>query len=159
MRFFEFAPVARPVLKISQQQLAQQRMIQSGVTTDTGLPAASPSDSPSGAPTSSVSAQASANQASANQAPQPASPPKPTVKVYPRAWQHQWNQKYLAANMARDAQTVKPTEMDIIKAQMRFADVQRQADRDYQRRTGLPPPDQGFDGEHKWVKRDDQRNV
>lgn len=154
MRFFEFAPVARPVLKISQQQLAQQRMIQSGVTTDTGLPAASPSDSPSAAPTSSVSAQASANQA-----PQPPAPPKPTVKVYPRAWQHQWIQKYLAANMARDAQTVKPTEMDIIKAQMRVADVQRQADRDYQRRTGLPPPDQGFEGEHKWVKRDAQRNV
>jgi len=150
MRFYEFATVARPVLKISQQQLAQQRMIQSGVATDTGLP----SDSLSSAPTSSVSAQASANQA-----PQPASPPKPTVKVYPRARQHQWIQKYLAANMARDAQTVKPTEMDIIKAQMRFADVQRQADRDYQQRTGLPPPDQGFEGEHKWVKRDDQRNV
>lgn len=155
MRFYEFATVARPVLKISQQQLAQQRMIQSGVATDTGLP----SDSLSSAPTSSVSAQASANHASANQAPQPPAPPKPTVKVYPRAWQHQWIQKYLAANMARDAQTVKPTEMDIIKAQMRFADVQRQADRDYQQRTGLPPPDQGFEGEHKWVKRDDQRNV
>jgi len=163
MRFYEFAPVARPVLKISQQQLAQQRMIQSGVAPDTGLRADSPSDSPSdsssAAPTSSVSAQASANQASASPAPAPPAPPKPTVKVYPRAWQHQWIQKYLAANMARDAQTVKPTEMDIIKAQMRFADVQRQADRDYQQRTGLPPPDQGFEGEHKWVKRDDQRNV
>ena len=154
MRFYEFAPVARPVLKISQQELAQQRMIQSGVATDTGLPAASPSDSSPAAPTSSVSAQASASPA-----PQPPASPKPTVKVYPRAWQHQWIQKYLAANMARDPQTVKPTEMDIIKAQMRVADVQRQADRDYQRRTGLPPPDQGFEGEHKWVKRDDQRNV
>jgi hypothetical protein len=41
---------------------------------------------------------------------------------------------------------------------MRVADVQRQADRDYQRRTGLPPPDQGFEGEHKWFKRDQQRN-
>ncbi len=90
-----------------------------------------------------------------NSATQLAAPPKPTVKVYPSAWKHQWIQKYLAANMARDAQTVKPTEMDIIKAQMRFADVQRKADREYQQRTGLPPPDEGFDGEHKWVKRDD----
>jgi hypothetical protein len=49
--------------------------------------------------------------------------------------------------------------MDIIKAQMRFADVQRQADRDYQLRTGLPPPDEGFDGEQKWVKRDQKREV
>jgi len=146
MRFFEFAPVAQPVLKISQQQLAQQRLVQAGVTNDT--------EAPSAVPTSSASAQASTNSAT-----QPPAPPKPTVKVYPRAWQHQWLQKYLAANMARDAQTVKPTEMDIIKAQMRFADVQRQADRDYQLRTGLPPPDEGFDGEHKWVKRDQKREV
>jgi hypothetical protein len=146
MRFFEFAPVAQPVLKISQQQLAQQRLVQAGVTNDT--------EAPSAVPTSSASAQASAKRA-----PQPPAPPKPTVKVYPRAWQHQWLQKYLAANMARDAQTVKPTEMDIIKAQMRFADVQRQADHDYQQRTGLPAPDEGFDGEHKWVKRDQKREV
>ena len=146
MRFFEFAPVAQPVLKISQQQLAQQRLVQARVTNDT--------EAPSAVPTSSASAQASAKRA-----PQPAAPPKPTVKVYPRAWQHQWLQKYLAANMARDAQTVKPTEMDIIKAQMKFADVQRQADLDYQQRTGLPQPDEGFDGEHKWVKRDQKREV
>ena len=146
MRFFEFAPVAQPALKISQQQLAQQRLVQAGVTNDT--------EAPSAVPTSSASAQASTNSAT-----QPPAPPKPTVKVYPRAWQHQWLQKYLAANMARDAQTVKPTEMDIIKAQMKFADVQRQADRNYQLRTGLPPPDEGFDGEHKWVKRDQKREV
>ena len=150
MRFYEFAPAAQPVLKISQQQLAQQRLVQASVTANSKVP----STSPSAAPTLSASAQASAKRA-----PQPAAPPKPTVKVYPRAWQHQWLQKYLAANMARDAQTVKPTEMDIIKAQMRFADVQRQADRDYQLRTGLPPPDEGFDGEHKWVKRDQKREV
>ena len=146
MRFFEFAPATQPVLKISQQQLAQQRLVQARVTNDT--------EAPSAVPTSSASAQASAKRV-----PQPPAPPKPTVKVYPRAWQHQWLQKYLAANMARNAQTVKPTEMDIIKAQMRFADVQRQADRDYQLRTGLPPPDEGFDGEHKWVKRDQMREV
>jgi hypothetical protein len=151
MRFFEFALAAQPVLKISQQQLAQQRLIQSGVADGTETRSASTS-----LPTSTIPATPEAtSQASANLATQPAAPPKPTVKVYPRAWKHQWIQKYLAANMARDAQTVKPTEMDIIKAQMKFADVQRQADRDYQQRTGLPSPDEGFDGEHKWVKRDD----
>lgn len=145
MRFYEFAPAAQPVLKISQQQLAQQRLVQAGVTAKSKIPSNSPS----------LPAPAASSGASTISATQPAAPPKPTVKVYPRAWQHQWIQKYLAANMARDAQTVKPTEMDIIKAQMRFADVQRQADRDYQQRTGLPPPDGGQDGEHKWVKRDD----
>jgi hypothetical protein len=154
MRFFEFAPVAQPVLKISQQQLAQQRLVQAGVTAKSKIPSTSPS-----LPAPAASAEASTNSAQQTTTPQPPAPPKPTVKVYPRAWQHQWLQKYLAANMARDAQTVKPTEMDIIKAQMRFADVQRQADRDYQLRTGLPPPDEGVDGEHKWVKRDQKREV
>ena len=151
MRFYEFAPAAQPVLKISQQQLAQQRLVQAGVTAKSKIPSTSPS-LPAPAPVASAGS-------STNSATQPPAPPKPTVKVYPRAWQHQWLQKYLAANMARDAQTVKPTEMDIIKAQMRFADVQRQADRDYQLRTGLPPPDEGVDGEHKWVKRDQKREV
>ena len=154
MRFFEFAPVAQPVLKISQQQLAQQRLVQAGVTAKSKIPSTLPS-----LPAPAASAGASTNSAQQTTTPQPPAPPKPTVKVYPRAWQHQWLQKYLAANMARDAQTVKPTEMDIIKAQMKFADVQRQADRNYQLRTGLPPPDEGFDGEHKWVKRDQKREV
>jgi hypothetical protein len=168
MRFFEFAPVAQPVLKISQQQLAQQRLVQAGVTSDTEAASALLSSPTSGssaaspslpAPAPVASAGSSTNSAQQTTTPQPPASPKPTVKVYPRAWQHQWLQKYLAANMARDAQTVKPTEMDIIKAQMRFADVQRQADRDYQLRTGLPPPDEGVDGEHKWVKRDQKREV
>jgi hypothetical protein len=156
MRFYEFAPAAQPVLKISQQQLAQQRLVQAGVTAKSKIPSTSPS-LPAPAPV--ASAGSSTNSAQQTTTPQPPASPKPTVKVYPRAWQHQWLQKYLAANMARDAQTVKPTEMDIIKAQMRFADVQRQADRDYQLRTGLPPPDEGVDGEHKWVKRDQKREV
>ncbi len=163
MRFFEFAPVAQPVLKISQQQLAQQRLVQAGITSDTEAASALLSSPTSGSSAASTSSPAPAPVASAgsstNSATQPPAPPKPTVKVYPRAWQHQWLQKYLAANMAGDAQTVKPTEMDIIKAQMRFADVQRQADRDYQLRTGLPRPDEGFDGEHKWVKRDQKHEV
>ncbi len=60
--------------------------------------------------------------------PSPAEP----IKVYPRAWQHEWVQRYLAAQMAKDAQTIKPTELDLVKAQMIYADVQRKADQDYQ---------------------------
>lgn len=45
-------------------------------------------------------------------------------------------QKYLAAQMARDAQTVQPTEMDIIKAQMMQVDAERKADQDYENRQG-----------------------
>ena len=36
--------------------------------------------------------------------------------MYPRAWQHEWIQRYLAAKIAKDAQTVQPTELDIAKA-------------------------------------------
>jgi hypothetical protein len=131
MRFFEFAPTATPVLKISQQQL-QQHMIQRPApwvatkTNNSGSPALPP----------------------------PASPLKPNVKVYPKAWQRAWVQKHLAAKMAQDAQTVQPTELDIIKAMMRYADVQRQADRDYQQLTGEPAAETGWQGEHRWVKRD-----
>ena len=56
--------------------------------------------------------------------------------------------------MAQDAQTVQPTELDIIKAMMRYADVQRQADRDYQQLTGELDAETGWQGEHRWVKRD-----
>ena len=104
MRFYEFAPQPRPVLKISQQQHASQ--------------AAIPSNTP---PTPFPSDQ------------QPTSAPA-SVKVYPKQWQHEWVQKYLAAQMARDAQTVKPTEIDIVKAQWMQRDAQRQADQDYENR-------------------------
>ncbi len=77
-----------------------------------------------------------------------------SVKVYPRQWQHQWVQKYLAAQMARAAQTIAPTEMDIVKAQMRYADAQRRADQDYERENGGKDPETGWQGEHRWVKRD-----
>ncbi len=128
MRFLEFAPAATPILKISQQQLQQKRLIQQQ------------------------------QQSAAAQIPTPTvptSPPNSTVKVYPKAWQHAWVQKHLAAKMAQDAQTVQPTELDIIKAMMRYADVQRQADRDYQQLTGEPDAETGWQGEHRWVKRDE----
>ncbi|MFM7482942.1 MAG: hypothetical protein ACKO2S_01645 [Burkholderiaceae bacterium] len=56
--------------------------------------------------------------------------PEP-IKVYPRAWQHEWVQRYLAAQMAKDAQTIKPTELDMVKAFTLHAQAQRQADADY----------------------------
>ncbi len=101
MRFREFAPQPRPVLKISQQQQARQAASQSN-TPPTPFPT--------------------------NQQPTPA---PASVKVYPRQWQHAWVQKYLAAQMARDAQTVQPTEIDIIKAQWLQSDAERLADPDF----------------------------
>jgi hypothetical protein len=124
MRFYEFASQPQPVLKISQQQQAKQ--------------AAHQSNTPP-------------KPFSVDQQPTPA---PQSVKVYPRQWQHEWVQKYLAAQMARDAQTVEPTEMDIIKAQMRYADAQRKADQDYAERNGKEDPETGWQGEHRWVKRD-----
>ena len=67
-------------------------------------------------------------------------PPEP-IKVYPRAWQHEWVQRYLAAKMAKDAQTIKPTELDVVKAFMLHSQAQRQADAGYaaQRRQRQQP--------------------
>ncbi len=124
MRFYEFAPQPRPVLKISQQQQARQAEISSN-TPPTPFPT--------------------------NQQPTPA---PASVKVYPKQWQHEWVQKYLAAQMARDEQTVQPTEIDIIKAQMRYADAQRKADQDYEATHRKADDELGWQDEHKWVKRD-----
>jgi hypothetical protein len=63
-------------------------------------------------------------------------------------------QKYLAAQMARDTQTVKPTEVDIVKAQMRYADAQRNADQDYEATHGKADDELGWQDEHRWLKRD-----
>lgn len=124
MRFDEFAPQPRPVLKISQQQQARQAEMQSD-TPPTRFPT--------------------------NQQPTPA---PASVKVYPKQWQHEWVQKYLAAQMARAAQTVQPTEVDIIKAQMRYADAQRKADKDYETTQGKAGDELGWQDEHRWVKRE-----
>jgi hypothetical protein len=124
MRFHEFAPKPRPILKISQQQQAKQAA-QLANTPPTPFPT---------------------NQ-------QPTSAPA-SVKVYPRQWQHEWVQKYLAARIARSAQTVTPTEIDIVRAQMQYADAQRRADQAYTERNGEEDPETGWQGEHRWVKRD-----
>ena len=104
MRFYEFAPQPnRPVLKISQQ--AQPQAATSANTTPTALPS---------------------NTATTPTAPEP-------VKVYPRAYQHERIQNKLAADIAKSAQTVKPSEDDIVIANMKYAEAQRAADEAYER--------------------------
>ena len=71
-----------------------------------------------------------------NTAPTPA--PAESVKVYPRAWQRAWLQKYLAAQMARSAQTIKPTADDIAIAYFKYGQAQSAADADYERTHGVP---------------------
>ncbi len=78
----------------------------------------------------------------------PTQVPAEPIKVYPRAWQHEWVQGYLAAKMARDAQTIKPTEDDVVIAFMRSAEQQRAADEKYERATGTASDDK------RWTKRD-----
>ena len=67
----------------------------------------------------------------------PTSAPAESVKVYPRAWQREWLQRYLAAKMAQSAQTIKPTADDLAIASIRYGEAQRAADQAYERRTGV----------------------
>ena len=53
------------------------------------------------------------------------------IRVYPRQWQRAWLQKYLAAQMARSAQTIKPTADDMALAFFRYGEAQSRADADY----------------------------
>ena len=53
------------------------------------------------------------------------------IKVYPRAWQRERIQNKLAADIAKSAQTVKPTEDDIIITNMKYAEAQRASDEAY----------------------------
>ena len=95
-------------------------------------------------PVLKISQQAQA-QASANipatplptNTPPTAVAPEP-IRVYPRQWQRAWLQKYLAAQMARSAQIIKPTADDIAIASVQYGEAQRRADLDYERRTGIP---------------------
>ena len=122
MRFYEFAPVPnRPVLKISQQ--AQRRAVNNAT--------AQPNDTPTPFPR--------------NTAPTPTAPEP--IKVYPRAWQHDWAQKHLAAQIAKSAQTVKPTEDDLAIATMRYAEIQNSADEEYERTHNVPHVNR------RWVRR------
>lgn len=78
----------------------------------------------------------------------PTAVPAEPIRVYPRQWQRAWLQKYLAAQMARSAQTIKPTADDMALAFFRYGEAQSRADADYERRTGKTV------GERSWVKRD-----
>ena len=68
----------------------------------------------------------------------PTAVPAEPVRVYPRQWQRAWLQKYLAAQMARSAQTIKPTADDMAIAYFKYGEAQSAADADYERRTGVP---------------------
>ena len=115
----------QPVLKISQQQQARQVGLQSNMP---------PTPWPQ------------------NTRPTPATR---SVKVYPKQWQQHWVQKYLAAKIARNAQTVHPSDEDIAKAFMLYSDARRQADQDYQASQGMPEEEYGWGDDHRWVRRDD----
>jgi len=54
----------------------------------------------------------------------------------------------LAAEIARSAQTIKPTDDDIAIAMLRYGEAQRAADAEYERRTGIPA------NPRRWEKRD-----
>ncbi len=119
MRFYEFAPQPnRPVLKISQQ--AQPQAATSAHTTPPAFPS--------------------------NTAPTPQA--AELIKVFPRAWQHEWIQNKLAADIAKSAQTVKPTEDDIAIANMRYAEAQRAADEAYAEKHNVERVNR------RWKKRD-----
>ncbi len=77
----------------------------------------------------------------------PTSAPAEPIKVYPRAWQREWLQRYLAAKMAQSAQTIKPTADDIAIAYFKYGEAQSAADAAYERSTGKTA------GERRWVKR------
>ena len=108
-----------------------------------------------------ISQQQQANKA-ANQSNTPPTPfpankqptPAPaSINVYPEEWQHKWVQKYLAAKIARNAQTVKPTELDMVRAQMRYANAKRKSDQEYEEANGKSDEESGWQGEHRWVRR------
>jgi hypothetical protein len=68
----------------------------------------------------------------------PTTKPAEPIRVYPRQWQRAWLQKYLAAQMARSAQTIKPTADDMALAFFRYGEAQSRADADYERTDGVP---------------------
>jgi hypothetical protein len=68
----------------------------------------------------------------------PTAAPAEPIKVYPRQWQRAWLQKYLAAKMARSAQTIKPTADDIAIASVQYGEAQRQADLKFERTHVVP---------------------
>ena len=98
-------------------------------------------------PVLKISQQANAPATPLPQNTPPTAAPEP-IKVYPRQWQRAWLQKYLAAQMAKSAQTIKPTADDLAIAFIRYGKAQRQADLEYERTHGVPA------NPRRWEKRD-----
>jgi hypothetical protein len=57
------------------------------------------------------------------------------IPVVPDAVKHQRWQQMKAAEFARSANQVQPTEIDMVKAQWIYADQQRQANQDYEQQS------------------------
>jgi hypothetical protein len=79
--------------------------------------------------------------------PPTAASPEP-IRVYPRKWQRACLQKYLAAQMAKSAQTIKPTADDMALAFFRYGEAQSRANLEYERTHGVPA------NPKRWEKRD-----
>ncbi len=65
-----------------------------------------------------------------NTLPTPTSPEP--IKVSPTKWKSEWLQKYLAAQIAQDAQKVKPTDDDLAIAFWRYGKAQSEADKNFE---------------------------
>jgi hypothetical protein len=89
-------------------------------------------------PVLKISQQANAPATPLPQNTAPTAVPTEPVRVYPRQWQRAWLQKYLAAEMAKSAQTIKPTADDLAIASIRYGEAQRAADQAYERTHGVP---------------------
>ncbi len=89
-------------------------------------------------PVLKISQQANAPATPLPQNTAPTAVPTEPVRVYPRQWQRAWLQKYLAAQMAKSAQTIKPTSDDMALAVFRYGEAQSRADADYGRTHGVP---------------------
>jgi hypothetical protein len=57
------------------------------------------------------------------------------IPVVPDAVKHQRWQQMKAAELARSASQIQPTEIDLAKAEMMYADQQRQVNKDYERQS------------------------
>ncbi len=118
MRFYEFAP------QLNRPVLKISQQAKSAVTNPTTTPTAFPR----------------------NTVPTPVAPEP--IKVYPRAYQHERIQNKLAADIAKSSQTAKPSEDDIVIANMRYAEAQRAADDAYDRTHNVERVNR------RWMKRD-----
>ena len=67
--------------------------------------------------------------------------------------EHEWVQKYLAARIAQNAQTIRPSKEDLIRAYMLYGEARRKANQDYEKAYGNDE-ESGWGDDHRWVRRD-----